>query len=220
MPTRLPYDPADPFLVETWLKGWAIARGTMGPVPDQGGFRIDVGWPDQLVRYVFPQLCAGWQDLQHTIDQPYIFLKVCATPEQIRPLLLPPWEICPPGFMMRKIWGDRQAAVQLPSSYYMETTPGATPKARIFTSSGELAALGSIAMVGEYAIFDRIATEPAHQRKGLGSAVMTALSNMVIQQGATTGLLVATTQGKALYSTLNWELYAPYTTIVIPAADR
>lgn|GEM_PF-181021 len=220
MPSRYPYDPVDPILVETWLKGWAIARGTMAPVPDQGGFRIDVGWPDQQVRYVFPELSYGWQALQQTITQPYIFLKACATPEQIRPMLLPPWEICPPGFMMTRILGDSQASVHLPPSYYLETTRGAHPTAKVYTSFGDLAAMGSIVIVGQYAIFDRIATEQAHQRKGLGSAVMATLSDIARQEGATTGLLVATSQGKALYTHLNWQLYAPYTTIVIPAVER
>ncbi|MFD9068413.1 GNAT family N-acetyltransferase [Kitasatospora purpeofusca] len=55
---------------------------------------------------------------------------------------------------------------------------------------------------------DQIETAPAHRRRGLGSVVMRALEDAGHRHGAATGLLVATPEGKALYSTLGWTLRA------------
>ncbi|WP_460653924.1 GNAT family N-acetyltransferase [Kribbella endophytica] len=71
---------------------------------------------------------------------------------------------------------------------------------------GVVAARGQVAVWGTYATFDQIVTEPAYRRRGLGSVVMQTLSNAATQQGARTGVLVATDDGRALYTRLGWEL--------------
>lgn len=45
---------ADPHIVATWVKGWTLARETAPPRPYRDGFWVDVGWPQQKARYVFP----------------------------------------------------------------------------------------------------------------------------------------------------------------------
>ena len=54
-----------------------------------------------------------------------------------------------------------------------------------------------------------IETEPEHQRRGLGSAVMATLANTATDLGATTGILGATVQGRALYEALGWQVVEP-----------
>ncbi|PZR86805.1 MAG: hypothetical protein DI537_27805 [Stutzerimonas stutzeri] len=51
---------ADPPIVATWIKGWTLARETTPPTPYRGGFRVDVGWPEQKARYVFPAIMPPW----------------------------------------------------------------------------------------------------------------------------------------------------------------
>lgn len=70
-----------------------------------------------------------------------------------------------------------------------------------------------------FAIYDRIVTEPAHQRRGLGRAVMHALQAIARAHGRHANVLVASAQGRALYETLGWRLHAPWATAVIPGPD-
>jgi predicted GNAT family acetyltransferase len=69
----------------------------------------------------------------------------------------------------------------------------------------ELAARGSVAVVGEYAVYDRIVTEEGYRRRGLGSYVMRALTAAVLEDDITTGLLMASADGRALYAFLGWQ---------------
>ena len=86
----------------------------------------------------------------------------------------------------------------------------------VLAHDGSLAASGHIALDERLAIYDRIVTEPAHQRRGLGRAVMHALQALARAHGRHAGVLVATPQGRALYESLGWRLHAPWATAVIP----
>jgi GNAT superfamily N-acetyltransferase len=92
---------------------------------------------------------------------------------------------------------------------------GSAIKAAIISKDGSLAASGYAAEHGQAFVFDRINTHPAHRRRGLGRALMAALGEMQ-QSAGTTRVLVATEEGRALYSTLGWTLLSDYSTIVIP----
>src|SRR3546814_4274376 len=62
---------ADPEIVAIWIKGWTTARETAPPVPDHGGFRVDVGWPQQKARYVFAALSPAIGELARAINEPW-----------------------------------------------------------------------------------------------------------------------------------------------------
>ncbi|MGW2280881.1 GNAT family N-acetyltransferase [Streptomyces sp. NPDC001770] len=83
-------------------------------------------------------------------------------------------------------------------------TEGPVTVVTLRTPSGEPAANGTIAVVGADAVADRIETYAAHQRRGLGSAVMSTLAEAAVAQGARTGLLIASEEGQRLYSSLGW----------------
>jgi GNAT superfamily N-acetyltransferase len=71
--------------------------------------------------------------------------------------------------------------------------------------SGEsLAASGRVFVVGDTAIFDKIITEPAFQRRGLGSFIMRALAAQAFEHDVQNGLLLASLDGQKLYSHLGW----------------
>ncbi|MGW1465426.1 GNAT family N-acetyltransferase [Streptomyces sp. NPDC002308] len=97
-------------------------------------------------------------------------------------------------------------------------TEGPVTVVTLRTPSGELAANGTIAVVGTDAIADRIETYAAHQRRGLGSAVMSALAEAAVAQGARTGLLIASKEGQLLYSSLGWRHEADVLIAQGPAA--
>ena len=90
---------------------------------------------------------------------------------------------------------------------------------RVVAPDGTLAAAGHVALGERLAIYDRIVTEPAHQRRGLGRAVMHALQALARAHGRHANVLVATTEGRALYESLGWRLHAPWATAVIPGPD-
>lgn len=71
-------------------------------------------------------------------------------------------------------------------------------------AQGNNAARGMAAIVGVDAVMHDIHTDPAQPPPGLGSVVMALLSRRAVGRGATTGLLMATTDGGHLYSRLGW----------------
>ena len=81
---------------------------------------------------------------------------------------------------------------------------------------GTVAAHGMVAIVGDDAVMHDIQTEPAYRRRGLGSIVMGALSRRALERGASTGLLMATTDGFHLYRKLGW---LPEATMVTASGD-
>lgn len=211
-------DVVAPHIVETWVKGWSLAREVPPPIPYGSGFRTELGWADAKTRYVFPALSQECRTLASTIHEPYVFIKVCAPAEALAALLPAPWEITTHAFMMVCPGPMGAPKHPLPPGYRLEVITAAPVFiVRVLTTDGEEAAIGRIAISDGYAIYDRIATQPDHQRRGLGSIVMKALEEAALENGASQGLLVATPEGKALYESLNWQFLCPYTTAAIPA---
>lgn len=215
------YRPTDPMIVETWIKGWSAARHTAPPVPEEDCFRVDVGWPQQKRRYVFPRLCEAFHTLAGQITDPWVFLKVCAAPELVAGLLPAGWVLQPLRYMMICTGPMLRSHKTLPGGYRIGITEeeGITV-VRIDTAAGEIAAIGRVVVVNGYAIYDRIETHPGHRRRGLAAAVMQTLERIVLEQGISRGILVATAEGKALYHTLGWQLHSLYTTAVIPGPEE
>lgn len=71
-------------------------------------------------------------------------------------------------------------------------------------SGDTVAASGRVMVVGDTAVFDKIITEPAFQRRGLGSFIMRALAAKAFEHDVQEGLLLASTDGQKLYSHLGW----------------
>ena len=72
-----------PKLVEKWLKGWSLSRGLPLPVKFLSGLKVNVGYEKQKTRYVFPDLNDDFFQLAEQINVPWIFLKVCADPDEV-----------------------------------------------------------------------------------------------------------------------------------------
>jgi len=207
---------ADPGVVATWIKGWTLARETAPPVEDHGGFRVDVGWPQQRTRYVFSRITPAMCELASTIEEPWVFVKACASPAAVRAALPAKWAIQPPGFMM-ECRGAMAGEAGSPEGYLLDATePRPVAIVRALTPGGELAAIGRVVRVGEFAIYDRIETDAAHRRRGLARAIMKKLESIARDGGASRGVLVATADGRGLYEALGWELHSLYTTAAIP----
>lgn len=217
MPVAAPPPSVHPALLWTWIRGWALARETPPPRPFGGGFRVEVGWPEQRARIVFPGL-AGVSSVAAAVEEPWVWLKVCAPTADVRPLLPARWTIDRVGYLMERAPAPRPAST-LPPGYRMEVLDhGAVLVAEVRAADGAVVAGGRAAVVGDAAVHDRIATDVQHRRRGLARAVMGALGDAAAERGAARGLLVGTSEGRALYTGLGWRLLADYTSAVIRPA--
>jgi len=208
---------ADPDLIALFARGWALTRNVAPPAPLRGGLYIEVGKPDEKARYLFatfePDVIA---ELARTIHEPWVYLKICETPDKVRAVLPPGWIIREPeGWMMT--CAITLAPVQVSKAYVLSIEElGIAVFQATIRHGSEIVASGRVALLGDTVLFDQIITDEAHRRKGLGRSVMQALSNAALDRGAYQGLLSATEMGRALYQTIGWAVHAPYTSAVIP----
>jgi GNAT superfamily N-acetyltransferase len=139
-------------------------------------------------------------------------------PEELAHLLTPDWTPDPPGFLMATAL--RPADIHIAGDYHVTVERACrVTRARVVAGDGSTAARGQVAVTGETCVFDRIETAPEHRRRGLGSAVVAALTTAAADLGAATGILGATGPGRALYETLGWEVLAPLSGFVYQRAD-
>ena len=202
-------------LVCLWVQGWAASRGLPPPIGHRNGWRVEVGLPRQNRRHVFPDISQALRALGESIVEPWSYLKACATTDELRAALPARWHVELQTYFMR-FDGPPLPAPALPGGYRLDATmQGQLAAARVIAADGALAAAGHAAVVEDAAIFDRISTDGAHRRRGLGRAVMCALDAASRGLGARRGLLAATADGHAMYRTLGWRVQSPYASAVI-----
>jgi ribosomal protein S18 acetylase RimI-like enzyme len=200
-------------LARRWVLGWAVSRGTEPPVEQAEGFRIDVGLPHHVARYVLldadeAAVEPAVRKVAGSVMVPNTWLKAFVAPKLVASWLPPGWTSGPPTFLMAT--GLRPSEVHAPDGYAVTTkTEAGVTFVRVLTADGAVAARGQIAVTGESAVVDQVETDPAHQRRGLGSLVMRTLANDAVAQGASTGVLGASAEGRALYEALGWKVHAP-----------
>lgn len=204
-------------IIEKWLKAWSLSRKLPLPVRYKSGFKVEVGEERQKIRYVFPEINDDFIELSKQIDEPWIYLKVCASPDEVNNRVSEKWIIQPPGYMMFCSSSMNISRKSLSESYRLEyENYNSTTAVKIIDENGELACIGRIVLAGDMAVYDRIVTAENHQRKGLATFLMHELEKIAVSNGIHNNFLVATEQGKSLYETMGWELYSSYTSIVIP----
>ena len=161
---------------------------------------------------------AAIRALAGSVTVPTTSIKGFMESEELARLLTPDWTPDPPGFLMATAL--RPADTRIAGDYRVtiEHACGVTC-ARVITGDGSVAARGQVAVAGETCVFDQIETAPEHRRRGLGSAVMAALTTSAIDLGAATGILSATVQGRALYETLSWKVIGPLSSFVYKRAS-
>ncbi|MFJ7156360.1 GNAT family N-acetyltransferase [Streptomyces sp. NPDC101118] len=198
----------------SWVEGWTVSRRTPKPVDTPWGLSIRVGLPDQPVRHVLLDTDAETaRDLVGSVTEPATWIKAFLAPDVMQPWFPLAWEPTDPGFLMAV--DLRPATVRAPDGYTVatETADGVT-NVRVLAADGTLAARGQTGLTAGACVFDQIITEEAHQRRGLGTLVVSALTNAAVEHGATTATLGATVQGRALYETLGWKTLTPLTGFV------
>jgi hypothetical protein len=205
----------DPKLVFAWQAAHSLARNSPPPVHDRGGFRVDTHSEKEVKRWVFPTLCDGLRDVARDISIPRHYLKLCGTNEALRGAVPARWEIQPENYFMEATAVAHETS-PLPAGYRMELhQAGPVTQVHIVAPNGDLAANGSAAETMDAFVYDRIETALEHRRKGLGIAVMNALGS-ARKSSTAPQLLVATEDGRNLYTRLGWTVIAPFATATIP----
>lgn len=207
--------PVDLPLLGRWLTGWSLARGLPLPQPTAGGLVVEVGWPEQVRRYVFVEAAGSLQACLAHIRDPFTYIKATVEPAQLQRVLPPGWHLEQPRYLMSAP-PALPTSVLLSPGYVLQvaTEHGATVHS-LLDATGQLAASGRIVLHTGTAVFDRIKTQPAHRRKGLATCLMATLNAVADEAGIAERLLVATEEGRTLYQHLGWRVVAPYSTAVL-----
>ena len=179
-------------------------------MPDSGGWRVDTGSADERCRYVFTDSGPALTRLAATITDPRVFIKLCADADTLLAALPAGWAIADANCMM--VLDGENPPAALPPGYRVacRAVHGVT-HATIVDAAGELAGSGHAAERDGIFTYDRIVTTEPHRRRGLGRVLMATLGAARRDPDARQ-VLTATEMGAALYATLGWRIYAPWTT--------
>ena len=198
--------------LDEWVRCWVLARGASGAVRTPHWWRVPTGTATERSRWVLTtasRAAVRAAVAEATAETDHV--KTAGDPAAWLPELGPGWRPEPPTWLMTTALTAAPAPA-VPAGYRVETgTSSRTSVVTVTADDGTLAARGYTAGVEDFATFDRIVTEPGHQRRGLGSFVMTHLAAVARDGGARRGVLVASAQGRALYTTLGWESRSPIT---------
>ena len=194
-----------------------MSREVPPPVRYGSGLKVDVGYENQKARYVFSEPDDDFIRLARSINEPWVFLKVCASPDEIKDYLSEKWEIQPQGYLMSCFHPMKFPEVRLQDDYQWEVERyPSTAVVKIVTRDGELASVGRVVLVDDMAVYDRISTEIGHRRKGLGTLLMKELEKTARSKGVVNNFLAATGEGRQLYQSFGWKVHSFYTSVVIP----
>jgi GNAT superfamily N-acetyltransferase len=203
-----PYSIAE--LTMAWGRGRAVSRCTEQPVPIEGGFEVAVGRPSREIRRVFHTYTPdSLVEAAEAFGEPNRQLMIAGPTAMLRESVPPSWTMDEGGHLMATEFAFAKYAV--PEGYRLSVeTEGELTIARAFYDTGDLAASARLGRTGDFGVFDKVVTVPAHQRRGLGSLLMRALSNHAIGLGMEWGLLVGSDEGRALYEHLGWSFVSDF----------
>ncbi|MBT2365337.1 GNAT family N-acetyltransferase [Streptomyces sp. ISL-10] len=197
-------------ITAAWVRGWVVSRGAAEPVVRPWGFTVDVGQVGHATRHVLTADDeATVRKVAAEVAAPTVWLKVFAEPEDVVEWAGPDWRAGGPGWLMHTRLRPTPAP-EVPDGYTLKSwSRGGVTRLLVVASDGSFAARGQIAPTGDTAVVDQIETAAEHRRKGLGRLVMHTLQGAALEQGATTGVLGCTPDGRALYESLGWQVQAP-----------
>jgi GNAT superfamily N-acetyltransferase len=201
---------ADDELLQTWITGWSACRGYETHRDSRSTSVLLADHQNQTEHFLFEPSAERFRELAaETKEDPLRVLTVVTN--RMRELIDEAEAL---GLRVT----DRQQSL-MSADMHGQDVEDPRPPGDGFTleresegacrrvtvrSDGTFAARGSVSVVGDHAVYDRIVTEEEFRRRGLGSYVMRALTAGVLEDDVTTGLLMASADGRALYEFLGW----------------
>lgn len=202
-----------------WAFGYCAARGYGQPVAatTPSALWFDAGKPDQTGRFILENASGKAAAAAFAaVDAPHIYVDIAAPRETILPHIPPHWQPRDPMWLMAA--GTDMPPARPTPDFTIELDEGADRFEAIARhADGSLAARGVLGIHGTTAVYDQIVTEPQFGRRGLGSAIMAELGRCALRRGAAECLLVATSDGKALYERLGWTLRSDIVSVISPS---
>ncbi|MGY2736416.1 GNAT family N-acetyltransferase [Sphingomonas sp. UYP23] len=217
MSALLNADGVDPELLAGWVAARSIARGVAAPVADHGGWRVDTRSDVEYCRYIFVRGDAAIATLAHSIHQPRILIKACVEEAALIALLPDLWALQDRAWVMTSL--AEPPARRLAEGYTLAVEhENRVIAVTVTAADGSLAASGYAVEIDGVFAYDRIRTSADHQRRGLGHAVMSTL-HAQRRSVASREILVATDEGRALYTALGWSVQSAYASALSPPAS-
>jgi GNAT superfamily N-acetyltransferase len=194
---------ADRQLLQTWITGWSACRGTTSVLlTDQ---------QNQTEHFLFEPTDELLLDVASELRQDPLRVLTVVT-NRMQALID---AAAPLGMrvtdrqqsLMRVDMDGQDVEDPRPpgDGFALERTREGACRSVTVHADGILAARGSVSVVDEYAVYDRIVTEEHFRRRGLASYVMRDLTAAVLEDDVTSGLLMASADGRALYEFLGWQ---------------
>ncbi|WP_415647745.1 GNAT family N-acetyltransferase [Stackebrandtia soli] len=212
-------------LVRRWEPGWGRCRGLAAAVDTGVALRVPVAAANRheeifaLHADEHPESLAELAKLVISAG-PLTWLTTMTTRPHVTREVLEAAGLTvfgdPETFMTTDLIGHPHHEARPPYSVRVIETDGVW-HARLSTENGTTAASGMTAVIGRDAVAHEIRTDPDHRRRGLGSVVMSALTDAAVRAGARTGLLIASPDGERLYRRLGW---TPRATVLTAKAAR
>lgn len=196
-----------PHLVRRWQAAWALARGLPPAVEADGALHVRFGLPRRRLEIIVldpgavPALAARVAASSRPDWLTVITREPDAVAQTVKDAGLQVMDDSE-TLMAIELGEQPRAAAAAPDRVTTETDG---PVTRAEVRAGGLAAYGTVAVVGGDAVAHDIATLPDHRRRGLARVVMSALVEQAMARGASTGLLVASVEGRHLYTALGWQ---------------
>lgn len=197
-------------LLETWVAGWALARGYQtrreGRFPAAFLHDRTNDWEFFALDPSHDEFAALASSARKSPER--LFTIVTSTPNEIHGAALVHGlnvRSSDEVFMSLEMTGQDIEDPAPIDGFQSETVREGKTASVLVTMDGEPAARGSVAVVDDLAVYDRIITEPAYRRRGLATYVTRALTAVALEHDAEAGLLVATADGLELYRYLGWE---------------
>ncbi|MFJ4841639.1 GNAT family N-acetyltransferase [Streptomyces sp. NPDC088746] len=198
--------------VQAWVHGWALSRGAAEPALSSWGFTVNTGPPAHATSHVLTTADAATvREITAGTTRPGVRLKAFVRAESLAAWVAPGWSVADePGYLMSTPLRPARPPALLPDGYLLRTwTQDGVTYARVCAADGTLAARGQAAVTGITAVIDKVETQPAHRRRGLGRLIMRTLTDAAAGRGATVGLLASSAEGRALYESTGWAVSAP-----------
>ncbi|MFR9728576.1 GNAT family N-acetyltransferase [Saccharopolyspora sp. MS10] len=204
--------PPLPDLIRRWQHGWGVACGLAPADEADGALHVLSGKPGRNLESIVldadgdpAALRALAAQVAGSPDPDWLTVPT-TSPRQVADALSEEGvRLCTAQehFMAISLAEHPDRPAELPYQVVLERD-GPLLDVRITDERGEPAAHGLAVVHQEFAVAHNIATYRAHRRRGLGGAVMGELVREARRRGARTGLLVASRQGRQLYTALGW----------------
>lgn len=198
--------------VERWIGGWTRSRRVAPADRLAGAFRVFLDQPERRFEFVTaapdaePHIIRSAAGLAgDTPGRNWVSVFTRRPDAAIETLRAEGLAVERDTEWLMTIALADQPSIVVPRAYELSVRDeGDAAAVTIVAQDGAIAATGRVGVDGRNAVPDRIVTGLDHRRKGLGSAVMSALATESLRRGAASGILTASPEGQRLYSRLGW----------------